>query len=88
MKNQYFGDVNDFQKYAILRLLAVNGSLKIGICWMLTADDQGNDGNLTAYLTQANLWKAYDPTLLEFLHQNVHLENRRDVKILESFFEN
>ena len=37
MKNQYFGDVNDYRKYGLLRLLAHAG-LKIGVCWMLTED--------------------------------------------------
>ena len=26
MKNQYFGDVNDYRKYGLLRLLAIGGA--------------------------------------------------------------
>ena len=36
MKNQYFGDVNDYRKYGLLRLLGRAGKVKIGVCWMLT----------------------------------------------------
>ena len=39
MKNQYFGDINDYRKYGLLRLIAKKTGLKIGICWMLTPDD-------------------------------------------------
>jgi hypothetical protein len=35
MKVQYFGDVNDYRKFALLRLLASKGGFKIGVCWML-----------------------------------------------------
>jgi len=36
MKVQYFGDVNDYCKFALLRLLAKAGGFNIGVCWMLT----------------------------------------------------
>ena len=38
MKNQFFGDVHDYRKYGLLRILAQAGGLKVGICWMLTGD--------------------------------------------------
>jgi hypothetical protein len=40
LKDQYFGDVNDFQKYALLRRIARPASLKLGVCWMLTESDE------------------------------------------------
>lgn len=70
MKNQYLGDINDFCKYALLRLLAA-GDNKIGVLWMLTPDDEGNDGNLTAYLENESRWARHDEELfrkLEVLH--------------------
>jgi hypothetical protein len=36
VKVQYFGDVNHYRKFALLRLLA--DKFKIGICWMLTEE--------------------------------------------------
>ena len=44
MKVQYFGDVSDYRKFALLRLLATVGGFRIGVCWMLTE----NDGRGTA----------------------------------------
>ena len=39
MKNQYLGDINDYRKQGLLRLLSGMGELKTGVCWMLTPDD-------------------------------------------------
>ena len=39
VKDQYFGDVNDFRKYGLLRVLAGSDRLRLGVCWMLTARD-------------------------------------------------
>ncbi|MDU0343023.1 hypothetical protein [Bosea rubneri] len=51
MKEQYVGDVNDYRKYALLRLLGRSG-LKLGVCWMLTPNDERSDGNKLSYLDQ------------------------------------
>ena len=40
VKVQYFGDVNDYRKFALLRLLADIGKFKLGVCWMLTEPDE------------------------------------------------
>jgi len=49
MKNQYFGDINDYRKYGVLRILSMS-RIKIGICWMLTKDDVNKkDGQITSY---------------------------------------
>ncbi|HLY26456.1 MAG TPA: hypothetical protein VKQ72_08965 [Aggregatilineales bacterium] len=82
MKNQYFGDVNDYLKYAILRCFAEYGQLTIGLCWMLTGKDLRQDGNLTAYLKNGILWRDHDPVLFDFLYQTVAVENRREVSAL------
>ena len=49
MKVQYFGDVNDYRKFALLRLLA--DKFKIGVCWMLTEADGSGRGQ--GWLPQA-----------------------------------
>lgn len=51
---------------------------------MLTPNDQRNDGKFTRYLSQPNQWKKYDPELFDFLHQTVLVENRREIRVLES----
>jgi hypothetical protein len=47
MKNQYFGDVNDYRKYGLLRSLTAGGRITTTVCWMLTPDDGRPDGRLT-----------------------------------------
>lgn len=66
MKIQYFGDVNDYRKYALLRLLAGAG-LKIGVNWLLTPDDGRADGNKRSYLAQQEAWRQHDPELFDIL---------------------
>jgi hypothetical protein len=67
MKEQYVGDVNDYRKYALLRLLATEGKVRVGICWMLTPADGRSDGGKTAYLDQPSRWSQYDPDLFKQL---------------------
>jgi len=33
MKEQYVGDVNDYRKYALLRHFAIEGRVRVGVCW-------------------------------------------------------
>jgi hypothetical protein len=47
MKNQYFGDINDYHKYGLLRQLGKGGQLTTAVCWMLTPDDGRSDGGHT-----------------------------------------
>jgi hypothetical protein len=50
MKNQYFGDINDYRKYGLLRLLSGRGQIRTAVCWMLTADNGSSDGSRIDYL--------------------------------------
>src|SRR5688500_14909465 len=55
MQNRYTGDVGDFGKYGLLRLLAGESDssrrLRLGIIWCLYPDEGHNaDGNHTSYL--------------------------------------
>lgn len=79
MKNQYFGDVNDYRKYGLLRVLTSGGSLGTGICWMLTDSDGRNDGGRIQYLTQPIRWRRYDPDLYDALVRIVNVDRCRDV---------
>ena len=40
MKNQYFGDINDYRKHGILRALSNGGEVKTAVCWMLSPEDE------------------------------------------------
>lgn len=80
MKVQYFGDVHDFRKYVLLRLLAKNG-FKIGVCWMLTLDDGRNDGLMRAYLKQREPWTTLDEQLFETLHEALIVRSTQEFVI-------
>lgn len=67
MKEQYVGDVNDYRKYALLRLLGRSG-LKLGVCWMLTPNDERSDGNKLGYLDQPRQ-ERHDPELFALLRR-------------------
>ena len=67
MKNQYFGDVNDYVKYGLLRILAGGGSTRIGVCWMLTPDDNSGDGRKRTHFVAARQWRMCDPDLFDQL---------------------
>lgn len=85
MKDQYFGDVNDFRKYGLLRALVLPVGLRLGVCWMLTEPDGRTDGNFLAYLTQPETYRRSDPALFDWLKQVIQGErNRRTVRIEKS----
>jgi hypothetical protein len=61
MKNQCFGDINDYRKYGLLRCLSGQGAMHTADCWMLTAGDGSGDGGHTRYLCSPSKWRAYGP---------------------------
>jgi hypothetical protein len=75
VKNQYFGDINDYRKYGILRQL-VGNDLQLVMCWMLTEDDSGPDGKFIAYLEQWRKYRLHDEALFDVLGKAV-VEDRR-----------
>src|SRR5437016_13782000 len=66
MKNQYFGDVNDYRKYGILRLLR-SKTINLGVCWMRTPTVINNHGNETSYLMNQRNERRFDPNLFDAL---------------------
>jgi len=54
MQHRYFGDVGDFGKYGLLRVLSGLGAdpgLKLGVVWYLFPDETHNaDGKHISYL--------------------------------------
>lgn len=75
MKNQYFGDINDYRKYGILRGLGGKGTLSTAVCWTLTPDDSRSDGSRIRYLSEPSEWSRYDPEL--FAHLRLTVIGRR-----------
>ncbi len=83
MKNQYFGDLNDYRKYGLLRTLCLNGTIRILICWMLTPDDGTSDGRFTDYLGKPRRWRSYDPALYDSLQASLVGNQQRRVGVVE-----
>ena len=84
MKNQYFGDIHDYIKYGLLRQLSGHGKLSTAVCWMLTQNDERQDGRRIAYLREPESWRGFDPPLFDCLRSAVLDRNLRDVEILEN----
>jgi hypothetical protein len=84
MKVQYFGDVNDYRKFALLRLLSQVGQFKIGVCWMLTEDDASGQGDRRSYLKQPEKWRAYDPATFDALAKAPAAPTINDLRRVEA----
>jgi hypothetical protein len=84
MKVQYFGDVNDYREYALLRLLAKSGGFKIGACWMLTPADQRRDGGQRSYIQLPAEWRTFDPSLFDLLATVTPKPELTDLQRIES----
>jgi hypothetical protein len=85
MKNQYYGDINDYIKYGILRALSDEGKMPVHVCWMLTPNDGGKDGRKRDYLDKGRNknhdWATYDSDLFTTLERTHH---KRDVAEVEN----
>jgi len=83
MKNQYFGDINDYRKYGLLRKLCET-DVSANICWMLTACTARSDGRKTEYLNNDAKWRDYDSPLFDSLKEQVLVRRRRHVDCAEN----
>ena len=83
MKNQYFGDINDYLKYGLLRAIIGASGLRMLIAWMLTPDDQRADGNFVSYLENPAKWAHHDPDLFKHLKEMLAQGAPRRVGLLE-----
>ena len=81
MKNQYFGDRNDYFKYDLLIFLAeeLTGIKKLSAIWMLTQDDGSTDGGSIKYRRGAG-----NKFLFSFLQTGL-IGGRQVSKIAEYF---
>jgi hypothetical protein len=78
VKDQYFGDINDYRKYGLLRLLTEDVDFRLGVCWMLTAPDGRTDGLHLRYLQQPDMFRRFDPALYDWLRSTIgeHIERK------------
>lgn len=83
MKNQYFGDINDYRKYGLLRGLQSGGKLRLLVAWMLTPEDGGRDGGLRSYLRQPEKWRRFDPRLFDGLAAVLRSASTPRVSLIE-----
>lgn len=82
MQNRYTGDIGDFGKLGLLRILQFAG-LSVGINWYLTPDENYNgDGRYVGYL-EKDKYRMCDESLWTELKHIVHLQ-QREVKALEN----
>src|SRR5262245_11004094 len=83
MKNQYFGDINDYRKYGLLRVVQSEARLKLLVAWMLTPNDSGPDGRLREYLQKPDLYRHYDTRLFDCLKALLRSRSTRGVSLIE-----
>lgn len=67
MKNQYFGDIHDYHKYALLRALSGYGELRTLVVWLLTPDDATGHGARVGYFQEPERWRDLDPEIFNWL---------------------
>ena len=83
MKNQYFGDINDYRKYGLIRAIHSASGLRTLVAWMLTPDDGRTDGQSIGYLEQPNKWDRFDNDLFNTLRAALQRNSRRHVGLIE-----
>ncbi|TVQ95663.1 MAG: hypothetical protein EA399_17320 [Desulfovibrionales bacterium] len=84
MKNQYFGDINDYRKYGLLRAIAQCSRLRLLVAWMLTPDDGSTDGKFISYLDNPTKWAHHDPVLFQRLKELVDSNQQCQVHMIET----
>ena len=60
MKDQYFGDINDYRKYGLLRAITASSGLRLLVVWMLTPDEGSTPPPRTVSLTA-----VFDPSVAQ-----------------------
>lgn len=83
MKDQYFGDINDYRNFGLLRLLGGPTGLSLGVAWMLTAPDGRRDGERIGYLHDPDCYRRFDPPLFDALRELVLHHRRRRIVCAE-----
>lgn len=84
MKNQYFGDINDYRKYGLLRSFLIASNLRMLIVWMLTPDDGSTDGEKQSYLSKPQKWDKHDKNLYYSLQELALFDDSNKLSLLEN----
>lgn len=83
MKDQYFGDINDYRKYGLLRTIIRASGFRVLVAWMLTPDDESTDGKFISYLEKPEKWSRHDPVLFQTINEMLALGRKRQVGLIE-----
>lgn len=86
MQDRYVGDVGDFAKYALLRLLIRTSiaPLRLGVIWYLHPDESHNlDGRHTGYLSSER-YRVLDPELHGVMQHLVRTRGRTVAEVRKS----
>lgn len=81
MQNCYTGDIGDYVKYALLRVLTHGQSL--GVAWYLYPAEDNSDGQHVDYLNRPKEWRRYDCELFDKLYNIVNGDGKRSVSAIE-----
>ncbi len=84
MKDQYFGDINDYRKYGLLRAVVRASGFRLLIAWMLTPDDGSTDGKFISYLEHPDKWARHDAMLFQKIRELLSSGRKRQVSMIES----
>ena len=77
MRDEFFGDINDYHKFGLLRVLTRKGELRTGVCWMRRPDESSAGG----YLNMPGRWQKYAPPLFASLRRE--LSPKRSIRQAE-----
>ncbi len=84
MKDQYFGDINDYRKYGLLRAVVRVSELRLLVAWMLTPDDGSTDGKFISYLEHPGKWSRHDSVLFQGIKELLGSGRKRQVSLIEN----
>ena len=86
MQDAYVGDIGDYGKYGLLRVLTGHG-LRLGVNWYAVTPQQlgkQEDGKFIQYLRSPKEYRPYDPELFDALERLVNQEKNRTLAAIES----
>jgi hypothetical protein len=93
VQHRYVGDVGDFSKLGLLRILTNHRrvddgpSLRLGVVWCLARPDNEVDGKIVDYLEpesrQGKRLRPCDPDLYDRLRQLVHVNRERNLGAIQ-----
>ena len=76
MKDQFFGDFGDYQKFSLLKTLRDRGNFKICIHWMKTKNDDTKHGNRISYLNEPQIWDSFNKDIFHFIKGHIDRRER------------